>query len=392
MRRVHDLAADELRLLRATTRAATARARVQICAAVAARSRASRARRARPPATRRAARSIRPRRSGAGGRDRRPGRDRGSRRPPAWRCAATSRGPSRLYPDMKVRVLGSCAGGGLPQWNCGGANSVRARRGDPDVPARTQPGLAVSADGVRWSILNAGPDLRSQLAAFPALHPKPGTRDVPLDTVALTSAELDHVLGLLVLREALSFRIVSTHGARRDPRATADLRIARPARGRSPVARRHLRECRANTRSRSRRRTGASRRAESRAARPSSTPPVFARPHRRALEARFCPVRPKVPGLRARRGRSRTRRRTTGLRITDLASGARLAFVPRPRLSSTRPRRPSSRAADVRFEDGCALRRGALPPPPPGSCHARGRAGARARSRVPTAPLAALAG
>src|SRR6266850_115289 len=115
---------------------------------------------------------------------------------------------------MKVRVLGSCAGGGLPQWNCGGDNSVRARRGDPDVPARTQPGLAVSADGLRWSMLNASPDLRGQLAAFPALHPKPGTRDVALDTVALTSAELDHVLGLLVLREALSFRVVSTRWVR----------------------------------------------------------------------------------------------------------------------------------------------------------------------------------
>src|SRR5258706_8715294 len=115
---------------------------------------------------------------------------------------------------MRVRVLGCCAGGGLPQWNCGGANWVRARRGDRDVPARTQPGLAVSSDGARWSILNAGPDLRGQLAAFPALHPKPGTRDVPLDTVALTSAELDHVLGLLVLREALSFRIVSTRWVR----------------------------------------------------------------------------------------------------------------------------------------------------------------------------------
>src|SRR5258706_8701853 len=115
---------------------------------------------------------------------------------------------------MKVRVLGSCAGGGLPQWNDGGANSVRARSGDRDVPPRSQPALAVSADGVRWSLLNAGPDLRAQLAGFPALHPRPGTRDVALDTIALSSAELDHVLGLLALREALSFRIVSTRWVR----------------------------------------------------------------------------------------------------------------------------------------------------------------------------------
>jgi pyrroloquinoline quinone biosynthesis protein B len=103
----------------------------------------------------------------------------------------------------------------LPQWNCGGANSVRARRGDPDVPARTQPSLAISADGHRWSLLNASPDVRQQLAAFPGLHPREGTRDLPLDTVVLTSAELDHALGLLVMREALSYRIVSTSWVRR---------------------------------------------------------------------------------------------------------------------------------------------------------------------------------
>ena len=111
---------------------------------------------------------------------------------------------------MKVRVLGSCAGGGLPQWNCGCTNCVRARAGDPALPARTQPSLAVSADGSSWSILNAAPDIRHQLAAFPALHPRPGTRDLPLDCVVITNADLDHVLGLLVLREALCYRILST--------------------------------------------------------------------------------------------------------------------------------------------------------------------------------------
>jgi pyrroloquinoline quinone biosynthesis protein B len=113
-----------------------------------------------------------------------------------------------------VRVLGSCAGGGLPQWNCGGPNSARARRGDPDVPPRAQASLAVSADGARWSLLNASPDLRQQLQSFAPLHPRPGTRDVPLDSVVLTNAELDHTLGLLVMREALSYRIVSTHWVR----------------------------------------------------------------------------------------------------------------------------------------------------------------------------------
>jgi coenzyme PQQ biosynthesis protein B len=111
---------------------------------------------------------------------------------------------------MKIRVLGSAAGGGLPQWNCGCERCVRARAGDPAVPPRTQPSIAVSADGVRWSIVSASPDVRDQLARFPALHPRPGTRDIPLDTILLTNADVDHVLGLLVLRESLPYRIVST--------------------------------------------------------------------------------------------------------------------------------------------------------------------------------------
>jgi pyrroloquinoline quinone biosynthesis protein B len=113
-------------------------------------------------------------------------------------------------PTLRVRVLGSAAGGGLPQWNCGCANCVRARAGDAAVPPRAQPSIAVSADGVRWSIVNAAPDVREQMARFPGLHPRAGTRDVPLDTVVVTNPDIDHVLGLLVLREALPYRIVST--------------------------------------------------------------------------------------------------------------------------------------------------------------------------------------
>lgn len=85
---------------------------------------------------------------------------------------------------------------------------MRARAGD--LSPRTQPSIAISADGRRWSLLNAAPDIRDQLARFPGLHPRPDTRDVPLDSILLTNAELDHVLGLLVLREALPYRIVST--------------------------------------------------------------------------------------------------------------------------------------------------------------------------------------
>ncbi|MBM4385224.1 MAG: pyrroloquinoline quinone biosynthesis protein PqqB [Deltaproteobacteria bacterium] len=111
---------------------------------------------------------------------------------------------------MRLRVLGTTCGGALPQWNCGGANSVNARRGDPAVPARLHASLAISAGDARWSLVNATPDLREQLARFPGLHPKPGTRSVPLDTIVLTDASLAHTLGLLSLTDSLSYRVITT--------------------------------------------------------------------------------------------------------------------------------------------------------------------------------------
>jgi len=113
-------------------------------------------------------------------------------------------------PAIRIRVLGSAAGGGLPQWNCGCANCTRARAGDPALPPRSQPSLALSADGARWSLVNASPDVRDQLARCAALHPRAGTRDIALDSIVVTNADLDHTLGLLVLRESLPYRVLST--------------------------------------------------------------------------------------------------------------------------------------------------------------------------------------
>ncbi|MEE2678113.1 MAG: MBL fold metallo-hydrolase [Myxococcota bacterium] len=216
---------------------------------------------------------------------------------------------------MKIRVLGACAGGGLPQWNCGDRPSVRARAGDPDVPPRTQPSLAVSGDGVRWSLLNASPDLREQFNRFPGLHPRPGTRDIPLDTVLLTSAELDHTIGLLTLREALSYRVISTAWVRASIlEANAAWRLLERAWSSHPLDR-----------------------------------PIFLDREER-LEARLFPVPGKVPGY--------LRDRTTlhaeacvGVRITDVRDGHRLAFV--PGLKTLDPATLAElAAADVRFVDG----------------------------------------
>jgi len=99
---------------------------------------------------------------------------------------------------MRVIILGSAAGGGVPQWNCGCPNCAAART---DGHGRTQSSAVVSADGERWILLNASPDLRTQLAAHRVLWPSPGTRGTPLGAVILTDGEIDHTLGLLLLRE-----------------------------------------------------------------------------------------------------------------------------------------------------------------------------------------------
>ncbi|MER6037406.1 pyrroloquinoline quinone biosynthesis protein PqqB [Streptomyces sp. NPDC001835] len=112
---------------------------------------------------------------------------------------------------MLLRVLGSAAGGGSPQWNCGCpvCTEVRSRSG----LARTQSSVAVSTDRRRWFLINASPDVRTQIEAFPALHPR-GDRTTPLEAALLTDAELDHTLGLLLLREARTLRLYTTPATR----------------------------------------------------------------------------------------------------------------------------------------------------------------------------------
>jgi pyrroloquinoline quinone biosynthesis protein B len=92
---------------------------------------------------------------------------------------------------MKIKILGSGAGGGLPQWNCNCANCTQARNRTGDVLPRTQSSIAVSANGVDWILINASPDLLAQLRANPELQP----------AVILIDAQIDHVTGLLMLRE-----------------------------------------------------------------------------------------------------------------------------------------------------------------------------------------------
>ena len=124
---------------------------------------------------------------------------------------------------MWLRVLGSGAGGGFPQWNCGCPGCRAVRDGSRPATPRTQSSVAVSADRTTWFLLNASPDLRAQIDACPDLWPRDGTqrsgaagpeagnrRDSPIAAVLLTDAELDHTMGLLLLREGPGITLHAT--------------------------------------------------------------------------------------------------------------------------------------------------------------------------------------
>jgi pyrroloquinoline quinone biosynthesis protein B len=113
-------------------------------------------------------------------------------------------------PRLTAIVLGAAAGGGYPQWNCRCAVCRLVWEGDPRVTARTQASVAVSADGRHWTLLNASPDLRTQIAATPELHPAEPIRGSPVAAVVLTGAEIDQVAGLLNLRERHAFDLCAT--------------------------------------------------------------------------------------------------------------------------------------------------------------------------------------
>ncbi|NRF70995.1 pyrroloquinoline quinone biosynthesis protein PqqB [Aquincola sp. S2] len=111
---------------------------------------------------------------------------------------------------MKVLVLGSGAGGGFPQWNCNCRLCAGQRQGEVDASARTQSSIAVSQDGQSWVLLNASPDIGQQIRSQPQLRPRSGLRDTPIKAVVLMDAQIDHVTGLLSLREGPRIKLYAT--------------------------------------------------------------------------------------------------------------------------------------------------------------------------------------
>jgi pyrroloquinoline quinone biosynthesis protein B len=118
-------------------------------------------------------------------------------------CAAT---PKRTHENtllkiMKILVLGSAAGGGFPQWNCNCPNCAGVRKGSINAKPRTQSSIAVSANGTDWVLINASPDILQQIRSNPALQPARAIRDSGIAAVMVMDAQIDHITGLLMLRE-----------------------------------------------------------------------------------------------------------------------------------------------------------------------------------------------
>jgi pyrroloquinoline quinone biosynthesis protein B len=117
---------------------------------------------------------------------------------------------------MKIRILGSGAGGGFPQWNCNCNNCKRIRAGEMNGKARTQSSIAVSSDNINWLLINASPDIRAQLEAFPAIQPRQGLRDTGIKAVLLMDSQIDHTTGLLMLREGKPLDIYCSEMVKQD--------------------------------------------------------------------------------------------------------------------------------------------------------------------------------
>jgi pyrroloquinoline quinone biosynthesis protein B len=132
---------------------------------------------------------------------------------------------------MIIKVLGSAAGGGFPQWNCNCRMCAAARAGTPGFKARTQSSLAISANGIDWALLNASPDLRQQINETPELGARTdgGLRHSPIKAVLLTNADVDHIAGLLNLREGQKFSIYGSDRVLTTLAANSVFNVVNPA-------------------------------------------------------------------------------------------------------------------------------------------------------------------
>lgn len=116
----------------------------------------------------------------------------------------------RKVTQIRIVVLGAAAGGGYPQWNCNCAVCSLFWQGDRRVTQRTQSSIAVTGDDENWVLINCSPDVRSQIMSVGALHPRGALRQSPITGIVLTNGDIDHVAGLLSLRESQPFSLFAT--------------------------------------------------------------------------------------------------------------------------------------------------------------------------------------
>src|SRR5229473_2169855 len=117
---------------------------------------------------------------------------------------------------MTILVLGAAAGGGFPQWNCNCRNCRGFREGTLKAKARTQSSIAVSADSRNWVLVNTSPDILTQLKMRPQLHPSGKLRDTRIRAIVLVDSQLDHTIGLAMLREGEALQVYCTNSVRED--------------------------------------------------------------------------------------------------------------------------------------------------------------------------------
>ena len=117
---------------------------------------------------------------------------------------------------MQIQILGSAAGGGFPQWNCNCQMCTGHRDGAITSRARTQSSIAVSQNGIDWALINTSPDILQQIKNFPDFQPARQKRDTGIAAIILTDAQIDHVTGLLMLREGCPHEVYCTKQVKQD--------------------------------------------------------------------------------------------------------------------------------------------------------------------------------
>jgi pyrroloquinoline quinone biosynthesis protein B len=128
---------------------------------------------------------------------------------------------------LNLKLLGTAAGGGFPQWNCACSLCHLSRSNPVIVPPRLHLQAVLSGVGPERFLINASPDLKFQMESYPPLHPTPecGPRNSPVSGILLTGADLDQVLGLLLLREFQPLRVYATALTRRILEANSFFRM-----------------------------------------------------------------------------------------------------------------------------------------------------------------------